>query len=95
MKGNSIGTLPLARITFSASIVKSPTTTVFASLNSAHPVISSAPADFSKCSTPLLSLSTIWSFQPFSPAISISAGPGIEIPICPPLAECFAKSWNL
>ena len=88
MKGSSIGTLPFASITYSASICVSPTTAVFASLNSAHPVISSAPDDFSKCSTPLLSLSTMPSFQPFKPAMSISAGPGIEIPMCPPSFAC-------
>ncbi len=95
MNGNSIGTLPFAKITFSASIWMSPTTTVFASLNSAQPVINSAPELFSRCSTPLFRRSTISSFHPFRAAISSSAGPGIEIPMCPPFFACFAKSWNL
>ena len=98
MNGSSIGTDPLARITCSAWMMvasfPSPTLTVFASWNSAHPMMSSAPAFLSKCSTPLLSRVTIPSFQETKLPMFNSAGPGIEIPIWPSFDACFANLWN-
>ena len=98
MKGSSTGIEPLARITFSPSMIIAslplPTLTVLASWNSAQPLTNSTPAFLRRCSTPLFNLSTMSSFQPTIPAMLNSAGPGIDIPMWPSLAACFARSWN-
>ncbi len=98
MKGNSIGDDPVARMTFSASIaiVPSSVSTVqfLAFWNVAHPLMSSAPALFSRCSTPLLRRSTISSFQETSAGMSSATSPLMLMPICPSLwcAKCSNRS---
>ena len=89
INGNSIGLDPVAKITFSVVMwailfpSESVTLQVLPSRNVAQPLTSLAPLALRSASTPLLSLSTILSFQSTNAGISIETSPSTLRPMCP------------